>query len=514
MDSKASLSSLTLVLAGLIACFVVAELKATATNPITGDPDSFFGMTNLYTFHLTIATNQWAIMEESDELKGDINHSASEPGRHPSERLPMNDRPGPGPGEMGPKMPGEFKKGTAMLEFQGQAYGEIQVRFKGHSSFRFAANSLKRSFKLDFNNQEKHRTFFGLTKLNLNNNAMDPSQIREALAYHIFRSARVPAGRTAFAKVFITIPGIHDHAYAGLYTIVEQVDERFLKAHFGTKDGMLLKPEQLVGLPYFGNNWADYTNRVFPKTATKASDSNRFIEFVRCLNQTDDTLFQASIAEYVDVDEFLRFLALECLLSNMDSPLMTGHNYYLYLHPKTRKLIWLPWDMNEAFGGFGPAGNAAEQMNLSLNQPFMRMNRLGERLIQMPGIKEQYHEIVRGLLSTNFNATVLFPLIDSMAATIRSSLANDPMVSLPQFEGPLSELSQSEILPGANTIHTEIHDAGPRHSRPALKAFINQRVASAMLQLAGKTNGFMPREMMSGPNNGPRSGGPPLRAIK
>ncbi len=58
----------------------------------------------------------------------------------------------------------------------------------------------------------------------------------------------MPAGRTAFAKVFITVPGCHDKAYAGLYTIVEQVDDRFLQEHFGAKGGLLLKPEGLLGV--------------------------------------------------------------------------------------------------------------------------------------------------------------------------------------------------------------------------------------------------------------------------
>ena len=42
---------------------------------------------------------------------------------------------------------------------------------------------------MDFNDLEKGRTLFGLTKLKLNNNAMDPSQMSEALAYHIFHAS-------------------------------------------------------------------------------------------------------------------------------------------------------------------------------------------------------------------------------------------------------------------------------------------------------------------------------------
>ena len=349
-------------------------------------------------------------MEQLDQSKESAQRP---PGNNPGAEEPFpgmgGGGPGRGPGGNGPRMGIEFKKGTATLEFEGQPYGLLRVRFKGNSSFNFARNSLKRSFKLDFNDLEKGHTFFGLTKLNLNNNAMDPSQLREALAYHVLREGGLPASRTAFAKVYLTIPGQYDKAYAGLYTVVEQVDERFFKTRFGTKSGLLLKPERLQGLPYLGNDWAAYTSRVQPKSTVSTNDSNRFIEFTQRLNVTDERRFRPTVGEFVDVDEFLRFLALQALLSNMDSPLMTGHNYYLWLHPQTRKFLWIPWDMNEAFGGPGPR---------------------------------------RG--------------------------------------GPM----------------------GARRPKPALKAFINERIASVRSQLESGKDGYLPREMRPR-NGGPRGGGPP-----
>lgn len=238
MKIKDSMFSLALALAGSVVSLAATGPDVSIANPGTGTADSLFGITNLYTFHLTIALDQWAIMEDLDEIKGNVfrpeaeNVGADRP--QPARALGSAGN-SPGPGGNAPKPASEFKEGTAMLEFEGQPWGAIRVRFKGHSSFRFAADSLKRSLKLDFNDLEKGRSFFGLTKLNLNNNAMDPSQIREALAYYLFREGGVPAGRTAFAKVFITVPGQYNKAYAGLYTLVEQVDERFLKDRFGTK---------------------------------------------------------------------------------------------------------------------------------------------------------------------------------------------------------------------------------------------------------------------------------------
>ena len=504
-----------------IVCWLLAGWQGwAATNrdgPATGTPDSFLRMTNLYSFHLTIAADQWAIMEKLDDAQENAPRppdNGEGPRRFRPMQAPGGDRigPGPGPGGPGPMMPREFKQGTASLEFQGQAFGAIRVRFKGNSSFNFARNSLKRSLKLDFNDLEKGRTFFGLTKLNLNNNAMDPSQMREALAYNIFRDAGVPAGRTALAQVFLTVPGQLNHAYAGLYTVVEQVDERFLKAHFATKQGLLLKPERLPGLPFLGNSWTAYTNQVHAKTAVTAVDAQRFIEFVRCLNTADEAHFAAVVDDYVEVDEFLRFLALQGLLSNMDSPLMTGHNYYLYLPPQTRKFVWLPWDLNETFGGFNPGGSSSEQLNLSVDQPFTRGNKLAERLLQTPALKNRYHEIIRGILATNFNAARLFPVVDALAATIRPALANDPMVSLSQFEAALSPVNSPDAGSQDNAGRFGFRPGGPGgmgRPRTPIKAFITPRAESARLQLDGKVDGYVPREMRPGQMGGPRPGRPP-----
>jgi spore coat protein H len=503
---------------GLMACVLGGQANAAAANPAHDAPEQLFGLTNLSTFHLTIAPDQWAIMEKLDQQKPLV---AAFPGR---EGGPPRLGPGPGPGNegVGPRPgPGglglmgiEFKPGTAQMEFEGRPFGAIRVRFKGNSSFRFARDSLKRSLKLDFNHLEKSRTFFGLTKLNLNNNAMDPSQMREALAYQIFRDGGVPAGRTAFAKVFITVPGKHDHAYAGLYTLVEQVDDRFLKSRFGTKQGMLLKPERIPGLTYLGTDWAAYTNQVQAKSEVTTNDSNRFIEFTKLLNGTDDKQFQSRIADYIDLDELLRFIALQGLLANLDSPLVTGHNYYLYLHPKTRKFIWLPWDLNEAFGGFNPAGNLSEQMDLSVDHPFTRVNHLAERLLQVPGIKDRYYEVVRELLTNSFNAARLFPLIDAMAATIRSSLSNDPMVTLTRFDTAVAETNQLEVFAPETAPGSGFRRGGPGgfgmplRPRPPIKIFINQRTASVKRQLEGKSTGFAPHSIVPGPR-GPRPADPP-----
>src|SRR5262245_3187270 len=436
------------------------------------------------------------------------------PGQGP--RLPGIEGGPPRP--PGPPMMGiDFKEGKAVLQFEGQNWGEVSIRFKGNSSFNIARNTLKRSLKLDFNDAEKGRKFFGTTKLNLNNGAMDPSVLREALAYDVFRRAGVPASRTAFARVFITVPGKYEHEYAGLYTAVEQVDGTFLKARFGEKSGLLLKPERVNGLPYLGDNWAAYVHQFEEKTGAKPKATKRFIAFVRLVNLASDAEFARQIDSFMDVDEFLRFLAVQALLANLDSPLLTGHNYYLYLNSATDRLAWIPWDLNEAFGGFMGGGRADDMVDLSIHKPFARGNRLAERILALDGTTEKYNAILRGLIATNFTAQRLGGEMEATAKVIRDAVKQDQSLSLAQFERHLSENPgraphgdglpmRRGIEPGFGPPRDGSGDPGggrgPMGPKPLLREFVTKRIESVQAQLAGTREGYVPVQMNRPPGRG------------
>jgi spore coat protein H len=503
-------------------------------SPETGQPKDFWGLTNLYTFHLTITPAEWEKMETYDA--GGVAGAEQGPGGfRPGGGLGPGGGFGPGgqPGRPGMAafMNLDFQEGEAKLEFEGREWGTVSVRFKGNSSFRAARDSLKRSLKLDFNDTDESRSFFGMTKLNLNNGAMDPSVLREALGYDVFRQADVPASRTAFARVYLTVPGKYDHAYAGLYTAVEQVDAKFLKRHFGGKSGLLLKPERVQGLPYLGEDWSAYTRQFEDKSGAKNQEARRFIAFVRWLNQSTDVDFAAQVNSFMDVDAFLRFLAVQAALANLDSPLLTGHNYYLLLNPATEKFVWIPWDLNEAFGGFMGGGTANDMVNLSVHRPFTSANRLAARVLALDGAREKYDAIVRGLIETNFTAARLGAAMDILASGLRDAVKEDKELALAQFERHMSANpeppavsdgaagsrgrgeAQGGPLAGRGTVGFGPMMRGMQ--KPLLRQFVSQRVAAIQEQLAGKSEGYQPvmnRREGPGPGMGaPFRGGQPQR---
>ena len=101
----------------------------------------------------------------------------------------------------------EFEYVKANLEFEGQAFNDVAVRYKGNGTFLESRGSTKRSLKIDLNKNVKGQKLAGITKLNLHNNITDPSEMNEPLSHRLYRDAGVPAPRTAYARVYVTVPG-------------------------------------------------------------------------------------------------------------------------------------------------------------------------------------------------------------------------------------------------------------------------------------------------------------------
>ncbi len=474
------------ILLPLIACVAYAM---PALDPATDTAEQFFGLDKVYTFHLTLTPAEYKKLE------------------------PPN-----GPGMARPGVSGDdrYPTSTAILEFEGHKWGQLNLRYKGNSSYR-SAGGLKRPIKLEFegsgDTKDKSRAFFGMAKLNLNNNAMDASQMREALGYDIFRRAGVTAVRTAFAKVFLTVPGLYDRQYAGLYTVVEQIDQAFFKDRFGQKTGPVAKPEGLDGMPYLGNDWNKYLISYGVKSTEKVDpeQANRLVAFVRFVNQATDDEFAKHVDDYVDVEEFLRFLAVEVAMVNLDSPLGMNHNYYLALNPKTQRIFWIPWDLNLAFAGLGGRGDgsAVPQQDLSIHKPAYRGQfPLADRVLAVPALLSRYDVIVRELVAKNFTTERLGAQMELMANAIRNAVKDDPSLSMVQFERHLaadpSKVTMTESKLAADGGFTVIDPNDPpglgfggfgRGRRPGanappLRQFVTLRVESVLEQLDGKREGF------------------------
>ena len=150
----------------------------------------------------------------------------------------------------------------ADLEFGTNRFKDVGVRYKGNGTFFSSQQSLKRSLKIDFNQFQKGQKLAGMSQLNLHNSVRDPSFMNEAIAYRLFRDGGVPAPRTAYAKVYITVPGKYDRRYFGLYDLVEDVAKEFVEERFAASKGALLKPVTPNLFAELGDDWKNYNQTI------------------------------------------------------------------------------------------------------------------------------------------------------------------------------------------------------------------------------------------------------------
>ncbi len=374
-----------------------------------------------------------------------------------------------------------FKYVKCVIRFGDEIYKDVGLRFKGNSSF--GTRGLKKSYKFKFD-EYKTQNLHGFKKLNFVNAFKDASLLRETLAYELFREAEVPASRTAFAKLYLTIPGEYDEEYIGLYTVVEQVDKRFLEDRFGNSDGYLFKGEGMADiLRYRGDNQREYTRGYEFKLGKNESDYSELIRFIKIVNETPEEKFPEVMKRVFNVENFLSYLAVNTLLANLDSYAGTGHNFYLYLNTDTSKFEFIPWDVNEAFGNF-KMGSAEDMVNLDIYEPYAKPKIFLERILAVPEFKESYIEEIKTLINGTFSEGEMCSKIDALYHRIEKDVREDMWkeYSTEDFERSIEfDLQARRFDPrGGDVVN-------------GLKPFVKERIESVKAQLAGERRGFIPR---------------------
>jgi spore coat protein H len=243
----------------------------------------------------------------------------------------------------------------ASVFFNGIEWYYVGVRFKGNSSLQSAWSSgvKKLSLRFDFDEYEDEypeindQRFYGFQKLSFSNNFNDVSFLHEKVAADIFRDAGLKAPQTAYYQIFVDYGD--GPIYFGLYTGVEIVEDAMLEEQFGSSEGNCYKPENEAATFAYGSfNTTDFdlkTNEDFPDY----SDVEALYDILHSSIRTTDTdQWKTELETILDVDNFLNWLAVNTVIQNWDTYGVMNHNYYIYTNPYTNKIVWIPWDNNEA----------------------------------------------------------------------------------------------------------------------------------------------------------------------
>jgi spore coat protein CotH len=266
---------------------------------------------------------------------------------------------------------------------QGQVVGYQQVSFQLEFNETFRYPEASTQYK-----ELKNRKMFDLEQLNFKFiRTFDTTAITELIALDFYREIGLVASNSSLAIIYFDLEGTI--IPYGLFSVIEAIDDEFVKRYFGKDEfGSLgdlykcvwqnfgpadlknnLNPDEIGVSDYMAGYRMTYQLR----TNKNKSDHSIFKTFLQKLNAKTVPNYASVLSQIIDMDSWLKALAMGFLIGNPDDYRSDANNYYLYFYPLSDGLyqaVYIPFDNDQALGvGWNPFGNYGIDLNVWNYQP-------------------------------------------------------------------------------------------------------------------------------------------------
>ena len=373
----------------------------------------------------------------------------------------------------------------ATLTVDGTVYPDVGVRFRGNSSYwGLPSSSQKKPFEISMDEYVPGQDLMGYKTINLNNNFLDPTFVREVMAYEIERSY-MPAPKSCYA--WLKLNG----SDWGLYINTQQVNKDLIQEWFASDDGNRYRGERTnlgsgansTAFVNLGSNPTLYQRGFQLKSTGSLNPWVDLRDAAQVLNATSAENLPALLPDELDVDNVLWFLAASNTLLFIDSYIgRYCHNFYVYQDLYHDRLSLIPWDQNSAWGGYPDPGQSTT--TLYTISPYYAYSGSGAkrplmtRLMAVPRWRQRYDHHLRTIVAEHCNWAHMSNRISELQAFIDDAVRNDPnmIYTYQQFGSNVTQpvtttYSGGRVVPGLRptiqgreavlTSHATIGLAGP-----------------------------------------------------
>ena len=372
----------------------------------------------------------------------------------------------------------EYVEGS--LTFAGETIEPVGVRYKGSvGGFLGCASGTnpfvpdgpktctKLSLKIKLNWSDPTLEFYGVRSLQFHAQNLDPSALHERLGYWLFREMGVPAPRSTHARVVV------NGEYVGVFGLTEVVDGRFARENFEDGTGNLYKETW----PFDADGAPQTEKRLLDGLETN-EDEQPSVEIIAGFA----TEFAAAPSEqrlgvlerWTDVDLLLRTFVVDRAIKNDDGALhwycipdCAPHNFFWYEEPTLRRLVFIPWDLDNAFsaltpgspvGGFigiadewGEAPRSCEQFTFGSMDLPQRSAGCDPLISALGSLGARFDEIRADFLAGPFAEERTTALLDDWSAQIEPAVAeaaaaHDDAPSVERWRAAVTELKDALVV--------------------------------------------------------------------
>ncbi|KAF9134305.1 hypothetical protein BGW39_007474 [Mortierella sp. 14UC] len=301
-------------------------------------------------------------------------------------------------------------------------YTQTNISFtnSGKSSKEFQKQAYKFSFDTNYN-----QSFYSRPNIKLRSEVSDPTMLREKIYIDLLNSAGIPTQQGQYVRLFV-----NNQPY-GLYLMVDDIKKSFIKQtiHGGNPSvvpGSMIQMNaplvtQQADLIYKGPTNASYDVSVYANVNlgnNPVTDPlQQLISFMKDLQDYNPTTTPDPIAYWnntrLDLDGFLRNMALEYLAGAYDNYWMSGSNYFMYFNPTlgaSGKWQWIPTDFDGVLGnGYPVATQSTYQTWVDLKTNDHPL--ISKLILNTPAINALFETTLKELVSTVYKPEAIFPRI-------------------------------------------------------------------------------------------------------
>ncbi|WP_437579274.1 CotH kinase family protein [Sorangium sp. So ce887] len=324
--------------------------------------------------------------------------------------------------------------------YKGKSLGVVGLRFKGgygtlEMCFDAEGNLTcpKLSMKVKFDEYVDGQRFYAQKRLNFHSMVRDPTQLHERIAYGLYREMGVAAPRSAWATLHV------NGESQGLFSMVEEVDGRFLESHFREgPDGDLYKEAWPVT-----DDASYYAERL--ETNEDEATHERVVAFSTALASAEGDERLAALSQWADIEQLQRYMAVDEAIVNWDGVTTfyvdsaggaNNHNFYLYDEPSSGKFHLIPWDLDLTLGASTYFGHVPRWTETPATCPTVLPVFMGAERVRVPGCDALlgalsqdaagYQAALQALLDGPFSEGRLEEQVEKHAALIRAAVEEDP----------------------------------------------------------------------------------------
>ncbi len=308
-----------------------------------------------------------------------------------------------------------WRRSTVVWE--GETWPDVAVRPSGEIT-RVPGNP-KPSLRLEFDEFVPRREFHGHENLKLDALINDPTFMRERLAYAAYAARGVPAPRVA--PVRLRVNGV----YNGLYQFEERVNKDFLVRRFGAFRQLYDWTRVGNDFDWRGSNPLLYVpDMMAPKIESLSPDA----EHVRDLVDRFHHFPYAEVAAWLDVENFLNFIAVELLLGEGDAYVggiyepggppvdFRSGNFYLSRSASTGLYFFIAWDRDQSYW----------RVQSDVFTGFSDRLLTRRLILEVPANRDRHLAILRELIDGPHATGLQLSRVDSMRAQIEAAVREDP----------------------------------------------------------------------------------------